>query len=199
MSYSPTSPSLQLTAPHPPPPSCFTRTLRVLVLSFRSNRAYGTGPAQSPWPRAPQPPKPALGKRDVKPVINVQDQSLTVYDRKSCYKYLGKSLSLSGEDTTQVVGFIEEYQKLVKQIAECRLPLALKASAFNNMALAKTLHHFYNTRLTVQQIEEFDDILTKTVRDLYGLYSSTTRLVIYLPRDLGGIGIKRISDVYTTT
>ena len=41
--------------------------------------------------------------------------------------------------------------------------------------------------------------LTKTVRDLYGLYSSTTRLVIYLPRDLGGIGIKRISDVYTTT
>ena len=92
------------------------------------------------------------GKHDVKPVINVQDQSLTVYDRESCYKYLGKSLSLSGEDTTQVVGFIEEYQKLVKQIAECRLPLALKASAFNNMALAKILHHFYNTRLTVRRI-----------------------------------------------
>ena len=52
----------QLTAYSPTPPSCFTRTLRVLVLSFRSNRAYGTGPAQSPWPRAPQPPKPALSK-----------------------------------------------------------------------------------------------------------------------------------------
>ena len=63
--YSPTPPSLQPHTPHPPAyshttPSCFTRTLRVLVLSFRSNRAYGTGPAQSPWPRAPQPPKPAL-------------------------------------------------------------------------------------------------------------------------------------------
>ena len=56
--YSPTPPTPP--AYSPTPPSCFTRTLRVLVLSLRSNRAYGTGPAQSPWPRAPQPPKPAL-------------------------------------------------------------------------------------------------------------------------------------------
>ena len=135
----------------------------------------------------------------MKPVVNVQDKNLTVYDRKYCYKYLGKSLSLSGEDNTQIFEFIEQYHQLISQIAKCKLPLALKASAFNNMALANILHHFYNTRLTVEQLDELDVYLTKVVRNLYGLYHSTTRLIIYLPHELGGIGIKRVSDVYITT
>ena len=57
------------------------------------------------------------------------------------------------------------------------------------------MHHFYNTRLTEEQLEKLDNLLTSAVRDLYGLYKSTTSLVIYLPREHGGIGVKRISDV----
>ena len=61
--------------------------------------------------------------------------------------------------------------------------------------MQKFLHHFYNTRLTEEQLEKLDNLLTSAACDLYGLYKSTTSLVIYLPREHGGIGVKRISDV----
>ena len=41
-----------------------------------------------------------------------------------------------------------------------------------------------------------DDFLTSKIRSLFNLYSSTTRLIIYLPRVNGGIGIKKLSHVY---
>ena len=67
------------------------------------------------------------------------------------------------------------------------------------MALAKILHHFNNTRFTEEQLEELDKALTQIVRNLYDLYSSTTQLIIYLPHEDGGTGIKRVSAVYRTT
>ena len=139
------------------------------------------------------------GKNDVTPVITVQGNVLETHDRNYSYKYLGKSLSLSGEDSAQVEEFIKTYLDLVKKISDSSLPLALKASALNNMALAKILHHFYNTRLSEEQLEDIDKSVTKTVREMYALYTTTTNLVIYLPREYGGIGVKRVSDVYRTT
>ena len=44
-----------------------------------------------------------------------------------------------------------------------------------------------------------DKALTETVRNLFGLYSSTTQAIIYIPRDEGGLGIKQVSDIYYTT
>ena len=64
---------------------------------------------------------------------------------------------------------IDTYSGLVHKIQQCNLPLALKASAFNNLALAKILHHFCNTRLSEKQPEKSDNVLTSAVRDLYGL------------------------------
>ena len=95
--------------------------------------------------------------------------------------------------------FIEKYTTLVDKIAVCNLPLSLKASALNNMALAKILHHFDNTRVQVLQLKALNHKLTNVVRTLFNLYKSTTQCVIYLPRDDGGIGIKKISDVYYST
>ena len=69
----------------------------------------------------------------------------------------------------------------------------------NNLALAKILHHFYNSRLSVKQLDQLDNIITDAVRELFSLYKSTTRIVIFLPRENGGLGIKRISDVYRST
>ena len=125
------------------------------------------------------------GKNDVTPVITVQGNVLETHDRNYSYKYLGKSLSLSGEDSAQVEEFIKTYLDLVKKISDSSLPLALKASALNNMALAKILHHFYNTRLSEEQLEDIDKSVTKTVREMYALYTTTTNLVIYLPREYG--------------
>ena len=80
---------------------------------------------------------------------------------------------IRSEDYTQVEEFISTYLDLVMKISDSRLPLALKASTLNNMALAKILHHFYNTRLTEEQLDDIDKSVTKTVRDLYGLYTTT--------------------------
>ena len=94
---------------------------------------------------------------------------------------------------------IDTYSDLVHKIKKCNLPLALKACAFNNLALAKTLHHFYKSRLTEEQLEKLHKLFTSAVRDLYGLYKSTTSFVSYLPREHDGIGVKLISDVYRST
>ena len=67
------------------------------------------------------------------------------------------------------------------------------------LALAKILHHFYNTWLTEELLEKLDNLLTSAVRDLYALNKSATSLVIYLPREHGGISVKRISDIYRST
>ena len=139
------------------------------------------------------------GKNDQLPIIKVQDKVLPVLKRKEPYKYLGKSMSIAGEDPDQVDSFIDKYTTLIDKIAACNLPLSLKASALNNMALAKILHHFDNTRLEVIQVKLLNDKLTNVVRKMFNLYKSTTRCVIYIPRDLGGIGIKKLSDTYYVT
>eukprot|EP00795_Rhopilema_esculentum_P017880 gene17880-biopygen1733 len=139
------------------------------------------------------------GKADKKPTVSIQGNVIEVYPRDKSYKYLGKSLSLSGEDAVQVYEVIESYKDLLEKITSCKLPLALKASALNNLALAKILHHFYNTRFTEEQLELMEKSLVKAVRNIYDLYETTTQLIIFLPREHGGIGVKRVSDVYRST
>ena len=60
----------------------------------------------------------------------------------------------------------------------------------NNLALAKILHHFYNSRLSVKQLDQLDNVITDPVRELVSLYKSTTRIVIFLLRENGGLSIK---------
>ena len=98
---------------------------------------------------------------------------------------------MTGEDTDQVNTFINEYFSLVDKISLCNLPISLKVSALNNMALAKIIHHFYNTRLEVTQLKLMDNKLTEIIRNIFKLYKSTIRCVMYLPREIGGIGVKK--------
>lgn len=44
-----------------------------------------------------------------------------------------------------------------------------------------------------------DKSLVKAVRNMYDLYETTTQLIVFLPREHGGIGVKRVSDVYRST
>ena len=135
-------------------------------------------------------------KNDKIPDIKIQNKTLPVLKRKENYVYLGKSLQVDGEDQTQIIEMIETYKELVLKISTCELPLSLKVCALNNMALAKVQHHFYNTRIEENVLESTDTFLTKIIRDLFMLYDSTTRTVIYLPRLKGGIGVKLFSMVY---
>ena len=119
--------------------------------------------------------------------------------RRKPYKYLGKSVTLNGEDPEQITGIITTYKELVEQVCSCQLPLSLKVCALNNMALAKVIHFFCNTRFEEKQLVEIDTYLTNKVRNLFSLYKSTTRDVIFLPRTSGGIGVKLFSAVYYCT
>ena len=67
------------------------------------------------------------------------------------------------------------------------------------MALVKVLHFFCNTRFQDKLLVEIDAFLTNKVRELFFLYKSTTRDVIYLSRLHGGFGVKQFSTVYYCT
>ena len=136
------------------------------------------------------------GKENATPEVEIKSNRLPVYQRDKPYKYLGKSMSIVGEDAKQITDVVDTYKDLVTKI---KASSKLKSSAMNNLALAKILHHFYNSRLSVKQLDQLDNIITDAVRELLSLYKSTTRTVIFLPRENGGLGIKRISDVYRST
>ena len=104
------------------------------------------------------------GKREVKQNIYIQGNCLESCDQNVTYKYLGKLL---------VIEMIDTYSDLVHKIQQCNLPLALKASAFNNLALAKILHHFYNTRLSEEQLEK----LISYLHQLFVIYMFYTNLI----------------------
>ena len=129
----------------------------------------------------------------------IQSHSLPLCKRDINYKYLGKSLSLCGEDEKQIDEFINKYQTLIDQIKLSVLPISLKCSAFNNLALPKILHHFYNTRLSEIRIGLMEKHLVTAVRGLLKLYKSTKQLAIFLPRDHGSLEVKKLSFVYYTT
>ena len=106
-----------------------------------------------------------------------------MYGRNELYKYLGKELSLSGECKSQVTDTITLFKDLVLKIKISSLPLALRSSALGVLAFAGVLHRFCGTRIGVS-LRGFGGVVTSTVREMYGLYSTTTQTVIYLPRSL---------------
>ena len=59
---------------------------------------------------------------------------------------------------------------MIDKIKECPLPIPLKLSAFNSMALPKISHHFENTKIEEKQLEELDTKITKTVKEIFDLY-----------------------------
>jgi len=139
------------------------------------------------------------GKRDKKPNVVVQNKNIKVLKRDDSYEYLGKLITINGDDSKQVDEIIDTYKEQVEKVCQCMLPLSFKVCALNNMALAKVLHFFCNTRFQDKLLVEIDKFLTNKVRDLFNLYQSTTRDVIYLSRLHGGIGVKQFSTTYYCT
>ena len=130
------------------------------------------------------------------PNIIIQGNEIPLLVKEESYKYLGKSISLVAEDYTQTTELIQVYLSLVDKIKNSKLPVNLKISALNNMALAKILHYFYNSRIKEEDLEYMDKYLVSVVREIYGLYKSTTQAIIFVPREEGGLGVRKISYTY---
>ena len=139
------------------------------------------------------------GRKNDSSEVFVQSHSLPLCKRDTNYKYLGKPLSLCGEDEKWIDEFGNNYQTLVDQIKLSVLPISLKCTSFNNLVLAKILHHFYCKRLSEIRTDLMEKHLVTAVRDLLKLYNSTTQLAIFLPGDHWGLGVKKLSLVYYTT
>ena len=122
------------------------------------------------------------GRKDRIPMIEIQGEKIKTYKRTQTYKYLGKSFSICGEDPKQVEDFIEEYKKALDKIEGSSLPIPLKPSAFNNIALAKILHHFDNTRIEEKQLEELDKKIICVLRSMFRLYPKATDKVFFVGR-----------------
>ena len=139
------------------------------------------------------------GKNDKKPNIAVQNKKIRVLKRNESYKYLGKLITINGDYPKQVSEMISTYKDQVEKIYQYKLPLSFKVCTLNNMALAKFLHFFCNTRFHEKLLVKIDTFLTNKVRELFSLYKSTTGDVIYLSRLHGGIGVKQFSTAYYCT
>ena len=67
--------------------------------------------------------------------------------RNESYRYLGKLITINGDDPKQVNEIISTYKDQVEKIFQCKLPLFFKVCTLNNMALAKVPFFFFcNTR-----------------------------------------------------
>ena len=107
-------------------------------------------------------------------MIEVQGEKIETHERTQRCKNLGKSFSIRFEDPKQVEDCIEEYKETIDQIEGSSLPIPLKLSAFNNMALDKILQHFDNTRVGEKQLEQLDKKISSVKRSLFGLYPKAT-------------------------
>ena len=133
------------------------------------------------------------------PNIEIQENKIPVLSKEKSYKYLGKSVSLVGEDYNQINEMVKEYTELIDKIKVSKLPVNLKINAINNMALSKILHNFYNSRIKEEDLIYMDKHLVEAVREMYGLFKSTTQAVIFIPREEGGLGVRKISYTYYST
>ena len=72
------------------------------------------------------------------------------------------------------------YKETLDKIQGSSFPTPLKLSTFNNMALAKILHHFDNTRIEEKQLEEVDTEICCIIKSMFGLYPKATDIVFSL-------------------
>ena len=81
----------------------------------------------------------------------------------------------------------------------CSLPLALKIEALGTMGLSKIEHHFSNTFITEEQLQDFDKVLISCLRKIFNLNNNTTTRTMFIKKQHGGLGIRKPSTIYKAT
>ena len=111
--------------------------------------------------------------------------------------YLGKPLTVEREPESHVREIIETYSDLLDKIVASVAPIAIKLEEFEVIALSKIIHHFANTRLTEQHLN--DTSLVKSLRKILSLNHSATVRTCFQPKSEGGLGVCKPSIIYTAT
>ena len=115
------------------------------------------------------------------------------------FVYLGKPLTVAGEPESYVKEIIKTYSDLLDKIVTSVALIAIKLQALKVLALSKIIHHFANTWLTEQHLNELDTLLVKSLTKIVSLNHSTTVRTCFQPNSKGGLGVQKPSVVYTAT
>ena len=94
---------------------------------------------------------------------------------------------------------LKEYSEILENITTCSLPLALKIEGLGTMGLSRIEHHFSNTLVTEEQLQEFDKITVSCLRKIFNLNNNTTTRTMFLKKQHGGLGIRKPSTIYRAT
>ena len=139
-------------------------------------------------------------KRDVQPSVSFNGKEVKVHERHEPCTYLGKPLTVAGEDENHVEEIFDKYVELLDNIATSVAPIPVKLEALEIMALAKIAHQFANTRISEEKVSEFDKVLIKCLRRIseccFGIGDTITIRACYQPKVKGGFGVRLPSIVY---
>ena len=138
-------------------------------------------------------------KGDRPPEIMINGEKIKVLSRHEPYNYLGKPFTVAGEHTNQVPDMLSKYKEILENIASCSLPLALKIEAIGMMGMSKIEHHFSNTYMTEQQLQDFDKALVSCLRKIFNLNNNTTIRTFFIMKQQGGLGVRKPSIIYRAT
>ena len=108
-------------------------------------------------------------KKDVQPSVSFNGEEVKVHERHEPSIYLGKPLTVAGEDENDVEEIFDKYVELLDNIATSVAPIPVKLEALEIIALAKIAHQFANTRIWEEKILELDKALIKCLRRIFGI------------------------------
>ena len=138
-------------------------------------------------------------KGDKPPDIKINGEAIKVNSRHEPFTYLGKPLTVAGEDENQVPNMLRDYSEILENTTACSLPLALKIAALGTMGLSKIEHHFSNTFITEEQLQDFDKVLISCLRKIFNLNNNTTTRTMLIKKKHGGLGIRKPPTIYRAT
>ena len=111
-------------------------------------------------------------KGDKPPDIKINGEAIKVDSRHEPFTYLGKPLTVAGEDENQVLNMLRDYSEILENITACSLPLALKIEALGTVGLSKIERHFSNIFITEEQLQDFDKVLISCLRKIFILITT---------------------------
>lgn len=112
------------------------------------------------------------------------------------YTYLGNPQRAMNEISKIKQKLTDQYLNKLKKIWDAKLNAKNKCMATNVLALPIVSHSFGCIRWTVDEILNLDRKTRKVITTARSLHPNSSIQRLYLPRKLGGRGLKAIDDTY---
>ena len=116
-------------------------------------------------------------------------------DKNRSYKFLGIYEHL-GQDEMIREGASKEFLQRVWLIWSSPLSDALKVQATNTFAMSVLSYFITTTEWTIYEVQERDRQVRKILRDNKGRHPCASVHLMYLPRSMGGRGLKSVEQEY---